>query len=130
MKGVIGQEDSKLVKTEAVSQLDASDSLTLVVLYLSVSWLFVWLVTVINLETMAVIMTVVSVYSVYLLFCGVSFSSPALWSHLCECFKFFIMSFRMAQWGTLMIWLRSILSITAPPSATCVKGWRSYGNAK
>lgn len=91
VEGVAGQEDSRLVKTEATSQLDVSDTFTLLVLYLCVSWLFVLLVTVIKLTTMALIMTVVSVYSVCLLFgislnlCGVSFSSSGLWSYLCQC---------------------------------------------
>lgn len=81
MEGVTGQEDNKLVKTAAISQLDVPDSFTLLVLYLSVSGLFALLVTVLKLETMALIMTVVSVYSVCVLFdillnlCGVSFSS-------------------------------------------------------
>ncbi len=56
MEGVTGQEDNKL-KTEAISQLDVSDA---PVLYLSVSWLFVLLGTVLKLETMALIKTVVS----------------------------------------------------------------------
>lgn len=38
--GSAGQEDDKLLKMEAISQLDVS-SLTLPGLYLSVSWLFV-----------------------------------------------------------------------------------------
>lgn len=41
VEGIAGQEDNKLVKTEAISQLDVSDTFTLLVLYLSVSWLFV-----------------------------------------------------------------------------------------
>lgn len=52
-----------------------------------------------------------------------------LWS-VAWVFEWLFISFRMAPWGTLMTWLRSTRSITAPPSATCVKGWRSYGNAK
>lgn len=44
VEGITGQEDNKLVKTEAISQLDVSDTFTLLVLYLSVSWLFVLLV--------------------------------------------------------------------------------------
>lgn len=84
VEGVTGQEDNKL-KTEAISQLDVYDAFILLVLYLSVSWLFVLLVTVLKLETM----TVVSFYSVCLLFgillnlCGMSFSSSGLWSYLC-----------------------------------------------
>lgn len=84
VEGVTGQEDNKL-KTEAISQLDVSDAFTLLVLYLSVSWLFVLPVTVLKLETM----TVFSFYSVCLLFgillnlCGVSFSSSGPWSYLC-----------------------------------------------
>lgn len=130
VEGVTGQEDSKLVKTEAISQLDVSDAFTLLVLYLGASCLFALPVTVLKLETMAVIMTVVSVYSVRLLFgislilCGVS---AVISVSVFECL---FISFRMARWGALMTWLRSILSITAPPSATCVKGWRRYGNAK
>lgn len=125
VEGVTGQEDDKLVKSEAISQLDVSDAFTLLVLYLSVSWLFVFLMTVLKLETMALIPTVVGVYNVCLLFgfllnlCGVLFSPSGLWSYLSE-FECLFISFRMAQWGTLMTWLRSILSITAPPSVTCV----------
>lgn len=135
VEGVAGQEDDKLVKSEAISQLGVSDAFTLLVLYLSVSWLFVFLMTILKLGTMALILTVVSVYSVCLLFGilhnlrGVLLSSFGLWSYLCESECLFI-SFRMAQWGTLVTWLRSIPSITAHPSVTCVKGWRSYGNAK
>ncbi|TKS86982.1 SAM and SH3 domain-containing protein 1 [Collichthys lucidus] len=57
-KGVTGQEDSKLVKTEAISQLDVSDAFTLLGLYLGASCLFALPVTVLKLETMAVITTV------------------------------------------------------------------------
>lgn len=91
VEGVAGQEEDKLVKTEAISQLGVSDTFTLVVLYLSVSWLFVLLVTALKLETMGLIVTVVSVYSACLLsgillnLCRVSSSSSGLWSYLCEC---------------------------------------------
>lgn len=90
-------------------------------LYLWVSCLFVSLLTVPNLQTMAGILTVLSVYGVRLLSAVVR---PVVLSAL------FFISFRMARWGTLTTWLRSILSITALPSVTCVKGWRSSGNAK
>lgn len=60
---------------------------------------------------------------------GVSLSSSCLQSPV-SVFKCFVISSRMAQWGTLMTWLRSTLSITAPPFVTCVREWRRYGNAK
>lgn len=53
MVGFTGQEGHKLVKTEAISQLDASDAFTLLVLYLSASCLFASLVTVLMSNTMA-----------------------------------------------------------------------------
>lgn len=136
VRGVVKQEDNKRAKTEAISQLEASAPLTLLVLYLRVSCLFVLPLTALNLETMPLIRTVFGVYSVC---CRLASPHPLLgvvfllWSlviispTVSECV---FISFRMALWGTLMTWCRSTRSITAPPSATCVKGWRSYGNAK
>lgn len=76
-----------------------------------------------------------TVYSVGLTFAVLHSLRGVLLSSLClqspvSVFKCFVISSRMAQWGTLMTWLRSILSITAPPSVTCVREWRRYGNAK
>lgn len=76
-----------------------------------------------------------TVYSVGLMFAVLRSLRRVLLSSLClqspvSVFKCFVISSRMAQWGTLMTWLRSILSITAPPSVTCVREWRRYENAK
>lgn len=49
VKEVTGQEDNKPAKTEAVSQLDVSDTFTFPLLYLTVSWLFALLATVANI---------------------------------------------------------------------------------
>lgn len=89
VEGVSGQEDNIILKTEAISQLDVSDAFTLLVLYLSVSWLFVLLLTPNHSPKQWLIKTAVSIYRHRLLLCillnirGVSCSSCGPCCYLC-----------------------------------------------
>lgn len=126
---VTGQEGNR-PKTGAISQLDVSDILTLAELYLCVSWLFVFPVAGQWLERLQ--WSVLSGPACRWPPTSAGCRLPVL---LCTCvcarvFMCLLISFRMDLWGTSMIWFRSILSTTEPRSATCVTGWRSYGNAK